>query len=85
MTLQWEKVPTATPGGKPFFYVARPMMNGLKRKYCVSWHRNARKWIATFDDMQTCLVPEEYGATATSKEAMALLEADYTAYLQTHV
>lgn len=81
MTLQWEKVASASIGGKPFFYIARPVMNGMKRKYCVAWHRQTCKWVASFDDMQTCLVPEEYGSTKTAQEAQAILETDYQAYL----
>lgn len=79
--LQWEKIPSVTPGGKRYFYLAWPEMNGRKRKYCVAWHRYAQRWVASFDDMQTCLIPEEYGLFDTAKDAQACLEADYQQYL----
>ena len=78
--LQWEKVASVRTGGKPFFYVAFPVMNGHKRKYSVHWDRNARQWEASFDDFETMLIPESHGHFSSSKEAQATAQADYNLY-----
>ena len=77
MTLQWKKRASVTNGGKPFFYVAFPIMNGHRRKYSVHWDRNAQQWACTFDDFETMLIPEEHGMFSTAKEAQATAQADY--------
>ena len=76
-TLQWEKVASVRPGGKPYFFVAFPTLAGHQRKFCVSWRRFAQCWIASFDDLETCLVPEEILATKDLKDAKHACEEYY--------
>jgi len=79
--LAWKEVVSATTGGKPCFFVAFPVMNLKRRKYTVAWERDQQRWEASFDDFETCLVPESHGLYATVKEAKAACEADYAAYI----
>ena len=80
-TLEWQKVASVTKGGKPYFYVAFPTLKGHRRKFCVAWDRYARQWAATFEDYETCVVPEEFGQADTAQAAMILAEQEYQGYL----
>ena len=74
MTLQWDKVPSVRTGGKPYFYVAFPLVKDKRRKVTVAWDRNVKAWALTYDDYETTLIPFEIGTYPTAKDGMAIAE-----------
>ena len=58
--LDWQQVASVTYGGKPYFWVAFPVVGEKRVKYSVVWDRNARCWTVAYDDYSTP-VPHELG------------------------